>query len=156
MEQSRERSSAPLRIGVIAIEKGAFGSPSITIANFTIYSNILPIRLGYMIPAIESNPWSDLFGEIVSCLSSKSSFNLFHYQVDRGGSPRSVVYNTLDCDILVNKFELWPRYYAYFRVRYEHLYPSSSLVFFLWHYVNHEGWYAIKQRNQIKLVDRVI
>ena len=32
VEQSRERSSA---LGVVAIEKGAFWSPSTTVANFT-------------------------------------------------------------------------------------------------------------------------
>ena len=36
VEQSRERSSAlPLHLGVVAIEKGAFGSPSNTVTNFT-------------------------------------------------------------------------------------------------------------------------
>ena len=36
VEQSRERSSAfPLHRGLVAIEKGAFGSPLITVANFT-------------------------------------------------------------------------------------------------------------------------
>ena len=36
VEQSRETSSAlPLSLGVVAIKKGAFGSPSTTIANFT-------------------------------------------------------------------------------------------------------------------------
>ena len=35
VEQSRKRSSAiPLHLGVVAIEKGAFGSPSTTVANF--------------------------------------------------------------------------------------------------------------------------
>ena len=37
VEQSREKSSAlPLHLGVVAIEKGAFGSPSTTVANFTL------------------------------------------------------------------------------------------------------------------------
>ena len=35
VEQSRERSSASLHLGVVAIEKGAFGSPSTNVANFT-------------------------------------------------------------------------------------------------------------------------
>ena len=36
VEQSRERSSAlPLLLGVLAVEKGAFGSPSTTVTNFT-------------------------------------------------------------------------------------------------------------------------
>ena len=33
VEQSRERSSAPLHLGVVAIEKRAFWSPSTTVAN---------------------------------------------------------------------------------------------------------------------------
>ena len=37
VEQSRERSGAPLRIGVVAVEKEAFGSPSTTVANLYIY-----------------------------------------------------------------------------------------------------------------------
>ena len=35
VEQSWERSSAPLHLGEVDIEKGAFGSPSTTVANFT-------------------------------------------------------------------------------------------------------------------------
>ena len=36
VKQSRERSSTlPLHLGVVAIEKGAFGSPSTIVANFT-------------------------------------------------------------------------------------------------------------------------
>ena len=46
MEQSRERRSAlPLHLGVVAIEKGAFGSPSTTVGNSTyIKSKNLMIR----------------------------------------------------------------------------------------------------------------
>ena len=36
VEQSRERSSASLHIGVVASEKGAFGSPLTKVANFTL------------------------------------------------------------------------------------------------------------------------
>ena len=35
VEQSREWSNAPLHLGVVAIEKEAFGSPSTKVANFT-------------------------------------------------------------------------------------------------------------------------
>ena len=35
VEQSREWSSAPLHLGVVAIEKGAFQSPSTNVANYT-------------------------------------------------------------------------------------------------------------------------
>ena len=43
VEQSRERSSVPLHLAVVAIEKGAFWSPSTTVANFnfTYYQNFL-------------------------------------------------------------------------------------------------------------------
>ena len=38
VEQSRERSRVlPLHLGVVAIEKAAFWSPSTTVANFTTY-----------------------------------------------------------------------------------------------------------------------
>ena len=37
VEQTRERSSAPLYLGVKVIEKGAFGSPSTTVANILFY-----------------------------------------------------------------------------------------------------------------------
>ena len=36
VEQSRERSSPPLHLGVLAIEKGDFGLPSTKVANFTL------------------------------------------------------------------------------------------------------------------------
>ena len=35
VEKARERSSAPLHLGVVGIEKGAFRSPSTTVTNFT-------------------------------------------------------------------------------------------------------------------------
>ena len=41
VEQSRELSSAPLHLGVVAIEKGAFGSPLTKVANFTTYIYLL-------------------------------------------------------------------------------------------------------------------
>ena len=38
-DQSKERSSAlPLHLGVVAVEKGAFGSPSTMVANFTLFT----------------------------------------------------------------------------------------------------------------------
>ena len=47
VEKSWERSSAPLHLGVVAIEKRAFGSPSTMVTNFTftiyiyIYTSIV-------------------------------------------------------------------------------------------------------------------
>ena len=40
VEQSRERSSALTYTSVVAIEKGAFGSPLTTVTNFTFYITI--------------------------------------------------------------------------------------------------------------------
>ena len=40
VEQFREKSTAPLQLSVVAIEKGAFWLPSITIANFTYFTCI--------------------------------------------------------------------------------------------------------------------
>ena len=37
VEQSRESSRASLRIGVVIIEKGAFGLPSTKVTNFTLF-----------------------------------------------------------------------------------------------------------------------
>ena len=49
VEQSRERSSAPLHLGVVAIEKGALWFPSTTVANFTLLYFICSIYV--------QNPW---------------------------------------------------------------------------------------------------
>ena len=38
VEQSRESSALPLHLGVVAIEKGTFGSSSTKVANFSLYS----------------------------------------------------------------------------------------------------------------------
>ena len=43
VEQSRERSNAPLHLGVVAIEKGAFGSSSTMVTNFYIYIDIINV-----------------------------------------------------------------------------------------------------------------
>ena len=51
VEQSRERSSAPLHLGVVPIEKGAFWSPLTTVTDCTTFigvtSNQLP-NVGYL------------------------------------------------------------------------------------------------------------
>ena len=50
VEQSRERSSAPpLHLGVVAIEKGAFGSPSTKVANFIF---LLTTKISFIIDAL--------------------------------------------------------------------------------------------------------
>ena len=42
VEQSREKSSAPIYLGVVAIKKGAFWSPSTPVARFTYTISYLP------------------------------------------------------------------------------------------------------------------
>ena len=44
VEQSREGVAPPLHLGVVAIEKGAFGSPSTLVANFTYFFTYLTYR----------------------------------------------------------------------------------------------------------------
>ena len=46
VEQSRERSSTLPYLGVVAIEKGAFGSPSTVVANFTFIYFEIRYRFG--------------------------------------------------------------------------------------------------------------
>ena len=62
VEQSRERSSTlPLHLSVVAIEKGAFRSPSTKVANFTL---LLPSMIClYLIPFKTSGEygWSGKF-----------------------------------------------------------------------------------------------
>ena len=64
VEQSREWSSAlPLHLGVVAIEKGAFESPSTTVANFTyIIKNIMNVE----------NIVCQIFGCVCVCMSELS------------------------------------------------------------------------------------
>ena len=47
-EQSRERSSAPLHFGVVAIEKGAFWLLSTTVANFTYLLDTIQLCKNYL------------------------------------------------------------------------------------------------------------
>ena len=46
--QSRERSSDPLHLSVVAIEKGALWSPSTTVANFTYIFQVRILILSLM------------------------------------------------------------------------------------------------------------
>ena len=80
------------------------------------------------------------------------------------GCPRGVMVKAMNCGIVVSEVELQPCYYVHFRTdtlgeRYEPPYPpsyglnSTSTVLleeWLWHWITHKGWYAIKQRNQTK------
>ena len=80
------------------------------------------------------------------------------------GNTYGIVANVLNCDIEVSEFELQLRYYIHFRTNSlekatNSLIPprwtlNSTYTLFLqgwlWHYVTHEGWYAIKQSNPPK------
>ena len=49
VEQSRERSNAlSLHLGVVAIEKGAFGSPSTKGRQLNLYYMVVSVTLGFM------------------------------------------------------------------------------------------------------------
>ena len=45
VEYPAKEQRPPLHLGVVAIEKGAFGSPSTTVANFTFYLLIFNMLL---------------------------------------------------------------------------------------------------------------
>ena len=47
VEQSREWSSTPLHLGVVAIEKGAFESPSTKVTNLWLYISSIPSYVPY-------------------------------------------------------------------------------------------------------------
>ena len=49
VEQSRERSSAPLHLSVVAIENGIFRSPSTMVANFTYLYKLIVLRKLFLI-----------------------------------------------------------------------------------------------------------
>ena len=65
VEQSRERSSAPaLHLGVVAIEKGVFWSPSTTVANLlTTYI--------YIISKLADHSWEQPKGSLFNCYYTK-------------------------------------------------------------------------------------
>ena len=68
----------------------------------------------------------------------------------------------LDWDTVVSQFEIQSSYYVHFQMnttweRYENPDPPSYrlnsitdvlLQGWLWHEITHEGWYAIKHKNQ--------
>ena len=69
VDQSREWSSAPLHLGVVAIEKRAFGSPTTMVANFTflfiycppqtdcfVVSQLFSVARHARFPKLESKP----------------------------------------------------------------------------------------------------
>ena len=47
VEQSKEKNSAPLHLGVVAMEKGAFGSLSTMVANFYSFTLLSFQRDGF-------------------------------------------------------------------------------------------------------------
>ena len=71
VEQSRERSSAPsLHLGVVAIEKGAFGLPSTAVANYYGWVTILETI------CMQANELS-FVGDICRCLPPDRTWHKF-------------------------------------------------------------------------------
>ena len=82
------------------------------------------------------------------------------------GVSLAVVDNILDCDIKVSEFNPQSWYYIHFWANtlgkvMNFLMPysygrNSSTTFllqgWLWHWITHKGWYAIRQRNQTKSI----
>ena len=78
VEQSRERSSAlPLHLGVVAIEKGAFWSPSTMIANFTYYIYIyIYIYIYHQVALTSRSSLALSCNQFVSSITSGMIFTL--------------------------------------------------------------------------------
>ena len=86
---------------------------------------------------------------------SQSAWKMYNFRC----SPRAVVVNMLDCNMVDSEFERQSRYYVQFRTNtiriiWTPLSPNSyrlnsiTAVFlqgWLWYKIAHEGWYAIKQ-----------
>ena len=86
------------------------------------------------------------------------------YQHKLEGSHHGVMAKVLDYSLEISEFELQSRYYVHFQTTtfekaMKTAYPSSYrlnsitgilLQEWVWHLITHEGWYAIKQRNQTK------
>ena len=74
VRQYRERSSAPLHFGVGAIEKGAFGSPSSTVANSLTYCHNVYISTQPLHHEQESDTRSSFFEQNTTGWNSEFSF----------------------------------------------------------------------------------
>ena len=122
VEQSRERSSSlPLQIGVVAIKKGAFGSPSTTVTNFTLYFWLEQRSV------MRSTNHMKLTKERIKCMEKdvlikKKVFSngrnmgflrWTHFKMTRG-CPRGVMVKAMDCGIVVREFVLQLRFYDHF------------------------------------------
>ena len=90
-------------------------------------------------------------------------FTLCYWPELRREYPRGVMVKALDCGIVVSEFELQFHYYLDFHMNTlgkgmnPHPYPPSYglkstttvlLEEWIWHKINQENWYAIKQQNK--------
>ena len=120
VEQSRERSIA-LHLGIVAIEKGDFGSSSSTVTNFTFTYIYLSSREFSMAQWLKC--WIAAPKSVSSNTSCTITFTFWLIPLEKVWTPYSPSYglNSITAVLLLRWF---------------------------WHEITHEGWYAIKQRNQ--------
>ena len=76
VEQSRERSST---LSVVAIEKGAFWTPSTMVANFTFYLLVLNFLLFYLTHWYSKNPFSDVIVRVLRYIDIYIQTNIYIY-----------------------------------------------------------------------------
>ena len=112
VEQSRE-GVAPYYIGVVAIEKGAFGLPSTMVANFTYFTYFVddaelvthPCGSGLLLVSRTTFPTPEYSQFVV--LLSEHLCKMFEGPPFMGSndsrelSPRELMANVQDCDIIV-------------------------------------------------------
>ena len=104
----------------------------------------------------KKNPaWQVILGEIST---HQNLWIMYINQICKTGSPYDTVANVLDCNIIVSKFKLQSCYYVHFQINNigkdmsPLILPAVHLQGWLWHWITHKGWYAIKQRNESKSV----
>ena len=100
MEQSSEKSCAPPHIGVVAIEKGAFGSPSIKVTNFTYLQSLLPLKIPNKTVAVKSSKYG--------CILCKLRPSFFRSR------PTSNQYRCLITKLVRDEFDSLNPDYSYF------------------------------------------
>ena len=98
-----------LHLGVVAIEKGAFGSPSTMVAYFTYFTLRKPLLIERIRRKLNQGDLVASFFVFLRKEHERQNIRLL------GGFPRAVIFKALDCGIIECKFELQSCYYVHFQ-----------------------------------------
>ena len=98
-----------------------------------------------------------VFGETLAIWFTFFSYQLVHLSyiyiyIYIRGSSLSAVAIVLGCDIAARMFAITFTLGQISKESPKSPYPPSQLRIWFWHWIIYEGWYAIKQRNQNKLI----